>query len=342
MRKALRLACLCAALTAGMAVAQDLSMTPRPMPRPVAETSAAPAVPLLRPPPRPVVATSAAGTTNPAPLPESAAALSTLRPLPRPASLAAPVPSIPAAATTGAMLRPVPRPVPRPAGQAAPTAPLPVLTAATSIRPPPRPPAADLQAASAPAPTKPRGGLLGGFFGRREKAPDPVPADGYVCGDPDILGQELAPVTSSVRGCGIAEPVRVTSVDDIRLTTPATIDCKTARALKSWINEGLRPAFGEPEVVELRIAASYVCRPRNNVRGAKISEHGRGRAIDISGFILSNGRELSVSDDYNRTLRRAHKAACGIFGTTLGPGSDGYHEDHLHFDTSNLDRPYCR
>ena len=41
-------------------------------------------------------------------------------------------------------------------------------------------------------------------------------------------------------------------------------------------------------------------------------------------------------------MRAAHRAACGIFGTTLGPGSDGYHEDHLHFDTVSRGSPYCR
>ena len=44
-----------------------------------------------------------------------------------------------------------------------------------------------------------------------------------------------------------------------------------------------------------------------------------------------------------KTLRPAHKAACGVFGTTLGPGSDGYHEDHMHFDTAaHRNGSYCR
>jgi hypothetical protein len=113
--------------------------------------------------------------------------------------------------------------------------------------------------------------------------------------------------------------------------------------LKTWIQQGLRPAFGQREVIELRIAASYICRPRNNIRGNKISEHGRGKAVDVSGIIFADGKEISVARNYGRELRRAHKAACGIFGTTLGPGSDGYHEDHLHFDTaSQRNGPYCR
>lgn len=300
-------------LMAGGAVAQEMSTSPRPMPRPGAEAALAvqPAPVIggftsLRPRPRPWGAVAAAPVTE-APMTQALP--------PQPSALAAQIPVV--------------RPRPRPEGFGRTVA----------------------QAASAPPPVveqerERRGGLLGGLFGRRdreERAERGQSGDGFVCGDRDIRGEELARITSNVRGCGVDDPVRVTMVDGVRLTTPATIDCPTARALKDWINEGVRPAFGRQEVVELRVAASYICRPRNNIRGAKISEHGRGKAIDISGFILSNGRELSVKGDYNRQMRRAHRAACGIFGTTLGPGSDGYHEDHLHFDTaSHRGGPYCR
>jgi hypothetical protein len=57
---------------------------------------------------------------------------------------------------------------------------------------------------------------------------------------------------------------------------------------------------------------------------------------------MSDGKTISVLKNYNAQMRKAHKAACGIFGTTLGPGSDGYHEDHLHFDTASGRQPYCR
>ncbi len=166
---------------------------------------------------------------------------------------------------------------------------------------------------------------------------------GSVCGDPSIRGQELPPVTSRTKGCGVAEPVRVTAIDGIPFSQPATIDCDTAIALKRWMREGMAPAFGNREVVQLHIFGSYMCRSRNNVRGAKISEHGRGKAVDIAGFIFSDGKEWTVARDYNKQIRRAQKAACGIFGTTLGPGSDGYHEDHLHFDTAERGgSAYCR
>jgi hypothetical protein len=54
-----------------------------------------------------------------------------------------------------------------------------------------------------------------------------------------------------------------------------------------------------------------------------------------------------VLEDYKssrgKAIRKAHKGACGIFGTTLGPGSDGYHENHLHLDTAKYrGGPYCK
>ncbi len=173
------------------------------------------------------------------------------------------------------------------------------------------------------------------------------PKKGSVCGDPSIRGEKLAPIPAKVKGCGITEPVRVTEVDGVRLSTPATLDCDAARALKKWIERGLKPAATGAKVKGLVVAASYSCRPRNNVRGAKVSEHGRGNAIDIAGVVLADGRTLDVLRDYKgrngAILRRAHKAACGIFGTTLGPGSDGYHENHLHFDVAAYrSGPYCR
>ena len=219
-------------------------------------------------------------------------------------------------------VRPLPNPAYAPATtqeQAAGFAPL------TSLRPLPRP-SADLAAAE-PVP----------------KSKTKPSKKGSVCGDPSIKGEVLAPVKSKVKGCGIDNPVRVTAIDGIRLTQPATISCDTAAAAKRWINKALRPAMGKREVVELRIAASYACRPRNNKKGAKISEHGRGRAIDVAGFVFADGSEWSVLRDYNKQVRRAHKDACGIFGTTLGPGSDGFHEDHLHFDIAqHKGGAYCR
>ncbi len=170
---------------------------------------------------------------------------------------------------------------------------------------------------------------------------------GSVCGDPSIKGQTIAPIIGRIKGCGVPEAVMVTSVSGVMLSEPATIDCNTARALDAWVEQGLQPQFANDPVVQLQVAGHYVCRPRNNIAGNKISEHGRGKAIDISGFVLASGEVLRIATDWRskadgRLIKAAHKAACGVFNTTLGPGSDGYHEDHLHFDTASGRGPYCR
>lgn len=247
--------------------------------------------------------------------------------------------SAPAAVAAGLAVSPRPRP--RPAGLAG------AETVVAAAAPAPMPetapapvPEAAPEPAPEPAPKKKKG--LGGLFGGGGSTPrDQSP--GYVCEDPDILGEELAPITSKTKACNVAEPVRVTSVAGLTLSPPATITCQTATALKKWVNGAVKPTFGRRQVVGMTVAASYTCRPRNNIRGAKISEHGSGRAIDISGFVLKSGMEVTVRQNYSGKIRKVHKAACGTFGTTLGPGSDGYHEDHLHFDTASYrNGPYCR
>jgi hypothetical protein len=172
---------------------------------------------------------------------------------------------------------------------------------------------------------------------------------GAICGDPDIQGEQVGRVPGKIKGCGIDEAVRVRSVAGVKLSQPALITCDAARALKTWVVNGAKPAFRQRgPLVELKVAADYVCRPRNNQRGAKISEHGRGRAIDISGFTMQDGEVVTVLQGWGRgsTLRPlglALKAACGPFGTVLGPKSDGYHEDHFHMDVARYrNGPYCR
>jgi hypothetical protein len=163
---------------------------------------------------------------------------------------------------------------------------------------------------------------------------------GAVCGDPDIQGEAIGRVPGKLKGCGVQDAVRVRSVAGVTLSQKSVMDCGTAKALKKWINTGAKPSVGSKGggLSGLKVAAHYSCRTRNNKAGAKISEHGKGRAIDISGLVLNDGRTISVLKGWHnadrRTMRRAHKTACGPFGTVLGPNADRYHQDHFHFDTA--------
>ena len=355
MRRATALAVILWVGLAGLACAEAPMTSLRPKANPgfaalppvvttTTENTARPGA--LRPRPRPaaplVTLPSVATVTT-----ENVTSPGALRPRPRPSPPMAALPSVATVTTENVAPPGMFRPRPRPAGLATVLPQGPVAQAnAGGLRPMPRPAglaARPVETAAAPAAPRKGDGFFGGLFGGNRKPPrSTAPVAGSICGDPAIRGEDIARITSRVRGCGVEEPVRVTAIDGIRLNTPATIDCTTARALRTWIDEGLRPSFRGQEIVELRIAASYICRPRNNIKGNRISEHGRGKAVDVAGVVFSDGTLLTVTDNYPK-LRRAHKAACGIFGTTLGPGSDGYHEDHLHFDTAGYrNGPYCR
>jgi hypothetical protein len=65
-----------------------------------------------------------------------------------------------------------------------------------------------------------------------------------------------------------------------------------------------------------------------------VSEHGKANAIDIQSVTLSNGKILELTDphvskEFRETLRHS---MCERFTTVLGPGSDGFHENHVHID----------
>jgi hypothetical protein len=154
-------------------------------------------------------------------------------------------------------------------------------------------------------------------------------------------------------GCGISHGYRIFAIGDVGFSQPAMVTCDAADALNMWIASSVQPTaqavYGQ-RVVAFKVAASYACRPRNNVRGAKLSEHGQGDAIDIAAFTLADGREVTVLTNYygtaqdQRFLRRVRAQACGVFHTVLGPGSDPYHRDHIHLDRQRLRRNggvYC-
>ncbi|GAW34252.1 hypothetical protein RA2_01297 [Roseovarius sp. A-2] len=179
---------------------------------------------------------------------------------------------------------------------------------------------------------------------------DAVTRGGGLCGDPGLVGTVSGYVPGQINGCGVERAVRLESVHGVRLSQPATLTCPTARTLGQWVDRSAKPEVGRTGggLSGLRVAAHYACRTRNSQPGARISEHGKGKAIDIAALQLRDGSEISVLDDWGRgakgrVLRRVHRDACGPFGTVLGPESDRFHRDHFHFDTAeHRGGSYCR
>lgn len=147
--------------------------------------------------------------------------------------------------------------------------------------------------------------------------------------------------------CGMDYPFKVQAFNngDVGLKSKVTLACPIIPRIDTWLDEIVKPAavmyFGIP-VVDIK-AGSYSCRPRNNQRGAKLSEHSFGNALDVMAFILADGREISVVKGWRGDpveqdfLREAFVGACRYFTTVLGPGADAFHYDHLHIDLARHD-----
>ncbi len=120
--------------------------------------------------------------------------------------------------------------------------------------------------------------------------------------------------------------------------------CEMAETLAAWIREDAAPrvsAIGGA----LRSMDNYddfECRGRNRVVGAKLSEHGKGNAVDVRSITLADGRVVGLTDmKAPKDLRAGLRAgACERFSTVLGPGADGHHEGHIHLDIAERRNGY--
>ncbi len=174
------------------------------------------------------------------------------------------------------------------------------------------------------------------------EAPDVVRLEAVV-----LLDRSLVVVTPpAILRCTMAEAVAGWVLEAVVLldrslvvvTPPAILRCTMAEAVAGWVREAAAPRALDlgSSLKAVENITSFDCRGRNGISGAKLSEHGKANALDIHSLRLANVVELTdpqVPKDFREGLR---KSACARFTTVLGPGSDGFHEEHIHVDL--LDR----
>lgn len=158
---------------------------------------------------------------------------------------------------------------------------------------------------------------------------------------PDVARAPSVPPRAGPGACGGEDLVRLEAIHlpdngTMALTPPAVLRCSMAEALVGWVRAevpSLATDLGA-RVTALDNFSSYECRGRNNVSGAKLSEHGMANAVDLRGLKLATGKVIDFTDNgLDRALReRVRDGLCSRFTTVLGPGSDSYHENHIHLD----------
>ena len=179
----------------------------------------------------------------------------------------------------------------------------------------------------------------------------------------DVQASQYVRASNEINGpgiCGVQRPFKVSALaaGTVMLNSDATLGCPMMPALDAWIARVVQPQaqarFGA-SVTGISSMGSYSCRSIDNQRGAKLSEHSFANALDIGGFRLSDGREISIVRDWKQGdpqtkafLRDVHAGACEFFTTVLGPGADIFHYNHIHVDlamhgnTSTGPRRYCK
>jgi hypothetical protein len=153
-------------------------------------------------------------------------------------------------------------------------------------------------------------------------------------------------------GCSTLGAVRLASLrsddGDLELSNLGPVTCPLASTFAAWARFGVGRAAQQilgSELVRVETMGSYNCR---TVAGSeRLSAHAKANAIDIAGFVLADGRRITVLGDWSQGsaaerqfLRVIHTSACKRFGTVLGPNYNAAHADHLHVELGG--KSFCR
>jgi hypothetical protein len=163
---------------------------------------------------------------------------------------------------------------------------------------------------------------------------------------------ERLPDTYAAPGCNKLGTVQLSALAGDRSTFGVSnlgpVRCGVAKAFGDWARFGVdraaREILGSP-IAKIETMGSYACR---KVAGTeRLSAHARAEAIDVSGFVLADGRRIVLKRDWDggdaatrEFLRVVHKSACKRFGTVLGPQYNAAHEDHFHLEGTGA--KFCR
>ncbi|MGY0575404.1 extensin family protein [Bradyrhizobium sp. RDM12] len=162
----------------------------------------------------------------------------------------------------------------------------------------------------------------------------------------------VAPSIPDIHGpgaCGGEDLVRLEAIvlpdkRKVAVKPAAILRCTMASAIADWVRTDMVPLAASlgSTITDLDNFDSFECRGRNRVVGAMLSEHGKANALDVRSLKLANGQSIGLTDrTLSRDVReRVLHSVCSRFSTVLGPGSDWYHEDHIHLDLAQRRNDY--
>ena len=143
-------------------------------------------------------------------------------------------------------------------------------------------------------------------------------------------------------GCSALNAVRLSQLKSDHATLVMSnlgpVTCNLADTFAGWARFGVDRAAQHirgSALVKIETLGSYSCR---NVAGSEHrSAHASANAIDVSGFVLADGRRITVAGNWadkspavQRFFSAIHTSACKRFGLVLSPDYNAAHRNHLH------------
>ena len=162
---------------------------------------------------------------------------------------------------------------------------------------------------------------------------------------------QVLPDRETGPGCGLAGTVKLVDIG-VPVANLTAVRCGAARAFIGWTRNAVAPAAYKmlgSELARIDSMGSYACR---NVVGSarnasRRSGHAIANAIDVGGFVLKDGRRITVLNDWNSSdpqvrqfLQTIRASACKRFGTVLSPDYNAAHRNHLHLEDDRAG--FCR
>ena len=150
-------------------------------------------------------------------------------------------------------------------------------------------------------------------------------------------------------GCDVIGAVQLIDIG-VPVTGLKAMRCGLAEEFIGWTRNAVAPAAYQilgSRLVKIETYGTYACRNTIGTATERLSGHALANAVDVSAFILADGRRVSIEGDWrsdNGDVRRfldvIHTSACKRFGTVLSPDYNAAHRNHLHLEDDH--KSFCR
>jgi hypothetical protein len=150
-------------------------------------------------------------------------------------------------------------------------------------------------------------------------------------------------------GCTVIGAVQLLDIG-VPITGLKAMRCGLAEEFIGWTRNAVAPAAFQilgSRLVKVETFGTYACRNTIGTATERLSGHALANAVDVSAFILEDGRRVSIENDWRsddpeirRFFEVIHTSACKRFGTVLSPDYNSAHHNHLHLEDDH--KSFCR